>query len=218
MKYYVLDDYREKKLNKKKLAKVISIVVIVILFIVLIGFYIGDASFRGWIDINVFRKEITENTGPIIEQSGSDNSYTYAYDGKMIVLSKNRLLTYHSGGNLAYEISVNISNPIFDSRGEYLALAEKGGSKLYLISGQNIIWQQDIEGKISRINVNANGYVSVIVTGTTDKTVVTTYAVEGNKLSTAYLSATYAVDSDISSDNQYLAIAELRNIWNTITI
>lgn len=211
MKYYVLDDYREKKLNKKKLAKTIVIAILIIAIIVLSAFYIGDENFRAWIDIYIFRKGVTENAGPIIEHDTDSNTYLHSYNGKMLILNKNRLLNYSKEGKQEYEISVNISNPIFASAGEYLCLAEKGGNKLYLISGQNIMWQQDMEGKISRASVNKNGYVSVILTGTTDKTVVVTYSNEGKKISTAYLSATYAVDTDISSDNKYIAIAEINS-------
>lgn len=211
MKYYVLDDYREKKLNKKKLAKTIVIVLLIITIIVLSAFYIGEEHFREWIDIYIFRKGVNENTGPIIEYDTDSNTYLYSYNGKMLILNKNRLLNYSKEGKQEYEISVNISNPIFASAGEYLCLAEKGGNKLYLISGQNIMWQQDMEGKISRASVNKNGYVSVILTGTTDKTVVVTFSNEGRKISTAYLSATYAVDTDISEDNKYIAIAEINS-------
>ena len=211
MKYYEIDDYREKKLNKKKLAKTIIIALLIIAIIVLSSFYIGDANFRAWIDINIFRKEVTENTGPVIEEDTDTSTYLHAYNGRLIVLSNNRLINYNKEGKQEYEISVNISNPIFASNGEYLALAEKGGNKLYLISGQNIMWQQDLEGQISRANVNKNGYVSVILTGTTDKTVVVAFSNEGKKISTAYLSATYAVDSDISPDNNNMAIAEINS-------
>lgn len=211
MKYYVLDDYIEKKLNKKKIVQTIVIAILIIVIIVLSAFYIGDENFREWIDIYIFRKGVTENTGPIIKHDMDSNTYLHSYNGKMLVLNKNRLLNYNKEGRQEYEISVNISNPIFASKGEYLCLAEKGGRKLYLISGQNIMWQNDMEGKISRASVNENGYVSVILTGTVDKTVVVTYSKEGKKISTAYLSTTYAVDTDISVDNKYIAIAEINS-------
>ena len=208
MKYYEIDDYREKKLNKKKLAKTIIIALLIIAIIVLSSFYIGDANFRAWIDINVFRKEVTENTGSVIEES---STYMHAYNDNLVILKNNQLINYNKDGKQEYEIQVTISNPLFASAGEYMALAEKGGNKLYLISGQNIMWQQDMEGQISRVSVNKHGYVAVILTGTTDKTVVTVYSNEGKKVSTAYLSATYAVDADVSNDNKYLAIAEVNS-------
>ena len=72
MKLYILDDYKKekkKKLNKKKLVKTIVIAITIIVLIVLAAFYIGNEKFRGFIDRYVLRKEITENTGNIIQIS-----------------------------------------------------------------------------------------------------------------------------------------------------
>ena len=160
MKYYILDEYRDKetkKLNKKKLIKTIIITIVLIAMIVLFSVYVGNAEFRGLIDRYIFRKEITENTGSIIQISPEDNPYVYAYDKYITILKKNSLEYYNNSANLEFNIAVNISNPLFESNGKYLVLAEKEGQKLYLISGQNIIWQKDMEGNISNINVNKNG-------------------------------------------------------------
>ena len=173
MKLYILDDYKKekkKKLNKKKLVKTIVIAITIIVLIVLAAFYIGNEKFRGFIDRYVLRKEITENTGNIIQISQEDNPYVYTYDKYITVLNKNLLEHYNSNANLEFSVKVSISTPLFASNGKYLVLAEKGGQKLYLISGQNIIWQKDIEGNIVNVNVNKNGYVSIIITGTIYKT------------------------------------------------
>ena len=219
MKYYVLDDYREKetkKLNKKKLVKTIAIVISTVAVIVLFSVYVGSAEFRGWVDCYILRKEITENAGNIIQISQDDNPYIYAYDKYITVLKKNSLEYYNSNGNMEFSISVNISNPLFETNGKYLVLAEREGKKIYLISGQNIIWQKDLEGNIANVNVNKNGYISVIITGTTHKTLVNTYDSNGNPVITVFLSSTYAIDTDISSDNKNLAIAEINSNGNVI--
>ena len=106
-------------------------------------------------------------------------------------------------------MEVNISKPVNASYGKYLVLAELDGSKIYLISGTSILWQKDIEGNISRVNVNRNGYVSVIITNTTYKSVVVSYTQSGKELFKTYLAHTYAICSDISANNNYLAIGEV---------
>lgn len=219
MKLYLLDDYKSgtpKKLNKKKLIKTIIIMVIIIACIVLFALYVGNEEFRGFIDRYILQKEITENTGSIIQISQEDNPYIYAYNNYILVLKKNSLEHYNHSGNMEFSVPVSISNPLFESNGKYLVLAEKEGQKLYLISGQNIIWQKDIEGNIANINVNKNGYVSIIITGTIYKTIIATYDVEGNDLPVVYRSSTYAIDTDISSDNQNLAFAEINSAGNII--
>lgn len=70
---------------------------------------------------------------------------------------------YNKFGNEEYSLDVQISNPLFETNGDYLCVAEKGGQKLYLIHNKNIVWQKDIEGNISNINVNKNGFVSIVI-------------------------------------------------------
>lgn len=207
MKYYVLDDYRKegtKQLNKKKVIQTIVILCVIITAVVLFSVYVANAEFRAWIDKYIFMKEMTENTGPIIEADTDASTYIYAYDKYITVLSKNNLQSYDSSGKKESEIQITIANPLFSSNGKYLCVAEKGGNKLYLISGGNIVWQKDLEGQISQVYVNKNGYVSV-----SHKTMVKLFNTEGAPITTAYLSSTYAIDTAISNDNKELAIAEI---------
>lgn len=72
-----------------------------------------------------------------------------------------------------------------------------------------MIWQKEIEGQIQNVNVNKNGYVSVMIAGSSYKTVIATYSPQGKELFKTYLSSTTCIDTSISNDNQYLAIAEI---------
>ena len=69
---------------------------------------------------------------------------------------------------------------------------------------------------IQKININKNGYVSVITTGNSYKTVVITYSPEGKELFKTYLSSSIAIDTSISYDNKYLALAEIDTSGSTI--
>lgn len=88
-------------------------------------------------------------------------------------------------------------------------MQKKGGSTIHLISNKNIIWQKEVEGNITNINVNKNGYVSIVISGTSFKSIVQTYDSSGNELFKYYFATTSVIDTDISNDNKYLAIAEL---------
>ena len=80
---------------------------------------------------------------------------------------------------------------------------------MYLVENKNIVWENQIEGNISQVYVNKNGYVAVIISGTSYKSVVEMFDPEGNVLFNIYLSSTMAVDVTISNDNKYLAMAEI---------
>ena len=62
----------------------------------------------------------------------------------------------------------------------------------------------DLDGNISKININKNGYISLILS----ENIIVTVNPEGKELFRTFLSKTYGVDTDISDDNKYLAIAE----------
>lgn len=90
-----------------------------------------------------------------------------------------------------------------------MVMAEKNGQKVYLISGENVIWENTVEGNISEVNVNSNGYVSIIIKNTTYKSVIVFYDFEGTELLRRYISKNYAICTAISANNKYLAIGEI---------
>ena len=198
------------KLNKKKVIIIVSIIVIIILLAVLTSIYMLNKTFRNNVDKYIFRKNIEENHGPVIElPSQVESNNILAYDNYVGILNKSILSVYTSGGKKDKELEVEISNCISDTSNRFLALAEKEGTKLELISGTEILWKKDIEGSIANIFVNKNGYVSVVVTGTSHKNVIVTYNPEGTELFRTFLSQTTDIDVDISNDNKYLAYAEV---------
>ena len=80
---------------------------------------------------------------PSIELDNSSNIHAFAYSKYLVVLDQNVLNLYDKSGNKEYSLDIEISNPIFESNGDYLCIAEKGGQKLYSISNKNIMWQKE---------------------------------------------------------------------------
>lgn len=198
-----------KELNKKRVIIVISICIFLLILLTIGIIYWFNASFRMFMDIHIFRKEIHSENLPSIEITSDEDQFFYAYDKYIAVLNKNILYTYSGSGQLATKNDVNISLPIFSSNNKFLVVAEENGNNLYLFSGTNLAWQGTVDGNISKINVNKNGYVSVILSGTSYKSVVVSFDSKGNELFKTYLSSNLAIDSDISNDNKYLSIAEI---------
>ena len=176
----------------------------------------GNKTFRDFMDKYVLMKNVTENNLNSITLEEPENIQVYAYDKYISVFSQNKLVGYNSNGKKEYELSVEITNPIIDTNNRFLLIAEKEKQRIYLISGNNIVWQKDLEGNISRINVNKNGYVSVIITGTTYKSIIQTFDSQGNEMFKTYLSNSIAMDSDISSDNKYMSFAEISTNGTTV--
>ena len=202
-------NFSTKKLNKKKI--IIFGVICFILFLILICsiIYCFNSSFRKFIDVYILNKEITSNKLPVIELSSEDDQYFYAYDKYITILNKKILYTYNNSGDNIAKNDINIYSPIFANNNKFLVVAENNGNNIYLISGTHILWQDTLEGNISKVSVNKNGYVSVILSGTSYKSIVVSFDSKGNELFKTYISNNLAIATAISADNKYLSIAEI---------
>ena len=202
-------NFPTKKLNKKKI--VVFIIICIIIFLILLSaiIYCFNPAFRKLVDIYIFRKEIDFDKLPGINISSNEDNFFYAYDKYIALLNKKNLYIYNSSAENISTTSLNISSPLFDNNNKFLAIAEKNGNTLYLISGTNILWQKNLEGNISKISVNKNGYVSAIVSGTSYKSIIVSFDNKGKELFKTYISSNLAISSNISNDNKYLSIAEI---------
>lgn len=199
----------KKKINAKKIIISILISIIIIAIIVLVALYISNEEFRDWIDIQVFRKEISQDRVASIELEEGQSSNVYAFNQYIGILNKNKLSLYGSTGSEEASLDIEISTPVFFSSNRFLVVGEQNGQKMYLIEDKEIAWESEIEGNISQVYVNKNGYVAVIISGTSYKSVVQVFDPEGNALFKRFLSSTIAMDVSISNDNKYLAIADV---------
>lgn len=209
----ILKDYwiepEIKKVNKKKIFISTIIIILLITSIILMLIYINNNEFRTWIDKNIFRKEVKQDNVTTIELKEGENSNVFAFYRYIGILNKNQFKIYGNTGKEEKNLSVEIASPLFDSANRFLAIAENKGQKAYLIADKDIAWETKVEGNISQIHVNKNGYVAIVIVDTSYKTVISVYDTQGKEMFKRYLSLTRAVDVSISNDNKYLAIAEV---------
>ena len=205
----VVDLNKYKNINKKKIGVIIIIVILIIMLVTCVILYNSNKNFRNFMDKYIFRKNVTEEHIPMIEIDYDSNINIIPYNKYICILAENTLFQYNASGKKEKEVKIEINNPIYDSKNKYLVIGEKDNNKLYLISEDHIIWEKNIDGNLSRVTVNKNGYVCAIVTGTTYKSVIITYDEKGNELFKTYLSSTTAVDACISPNNEELAYAEV---------
>lgn len=208
-----MKDYWEepeiKKINKKKIIIATIIAIIIIALVTTVIIYINNKEARNWIDKNILQKEKTQNNLPSIEIEEGNNSNIYAFNKYIGILNKNNFKIYDNTGKEEKTLTLEISKPIFNSNNRYLAVAEEKGQKLYLIADKEILWEREIEGNISQITVNKNGYVAVTIVDTSYKTVVELFDSQGTSLFKTFLASTRVVSTSISEDNKYLAIAQV---------
>ncbi len=199
----------QRELNIRKIVITCIISSIVVAIIIIFSLYIGKESFRKWVDINVFRKDITSKDVATIDLNVDKNNQIFCYNKYIGILNEKNLKLYNSSGENITDISVNINTALSASNDKYLAIAEKNGQEFCLISDKSYLWKQTVEGEILKIYVNKNGYVALVTTDTTYKSIVTVYDYNGKQILKNYLSSTRVIDVSISNDNKYVAFAEM---------
>ena len=203
------EEPEKKKINAKKIIISVIISILVVAIIVLVALYITNKEFRNWIDIQVFRKEISQDKVATIDLDEGQTTNTYAFNKYIGILNKNKFNLYGTTGAEEASLDMQITNPLFHSANRFLVIGESEGQKIYLIEDKEMAWEGQVEGSISQVYVNKNGYVAVIMSETSYKSVIQLFDPEGNALFKKYLSSTIAIDVAISTDNKYLAIAEV---------
>lgn len=198
-----------KTINKKRILGIVMLAIIILAITILYIVYANNEEFRKFADENILKKDIAENDLKTIEISDYEKLNIFSYYKYIAILKENTLETYNYNGKKESELKIEISKPIIASNGKYVLIAEQDSQKAYMISDNVIKWVKELEGNISRISVNANGYSSIIVSGTSYKSVIIVLDDAGNELFRNYLSDTIAVDSGISDDNKYISYAEV---------
>ncbi|MCI8310374.1 MAG: hypothetical protein HFJ45_09545 [Clostridia bacterium] len=197
----------EKNQKKTKTRIIISIVLTIL--IILVAAYLTNNKFRNFIDNKFFNKQVKENFLDYIEINSDDNPTVFAYDNYIGVLSKNIFYIYNNKGNLENDLSINISSPLVYTNGKYVIISEKNGSNFYVINSTSLLWQGTVDGKINKININSNGYISAIASNSTYNSIVIVFNNNGDELFKTFFHSTYAMCSTISNSNEYIAIGEI---------
>lgn len=209
MKKYSLEKFKEKQKNKR-MFKYSLIIIIAVLLLIIFSLYIANKPFKSFINTYILRREVREaNTNSIAIDTDSC-SLIYAYGKNITTYVGGKVVFYDTHGKESGNIEIAFSKPIANSKDNYLVIGDSGAQKICLINNNELIWQKDVEGKISKVSVNENGYVSVSTTGTTYESMVMIFNEKGDLQFTKYIS-TYVLDSQISKDNKYLALAEADN-------
>lgn len=198
--------------QKEKILKISILILVLLIFlsvIICIIIYYNNINFRKWCDENIYKKEITESKTKSIDLEGDDNTQVYAYEKYICIFRKKKLEFYNKVGTQVGKLELDINEAEFSTSGRYMAICEKNGSKFYLICGKEKMFENEIEGNISQINVSNSGYVSIVISNTSYKSVVDVFDKTGNEIFKTNLVTSRVVDVSMSQDSKYLAIAEI---------
>lgn len=130
------------KMSVKNKALIAIVILLIIAIIGMATAYIENANMREWININVLRKEVNEDEVATIQIDSDKSQFICAYDKYIGILANGKLEVYNNYGYKSADIDVQISSPIFETCANYLAIGEKDGQNVYLISERkgNLGW------------------------------------------------------------------------------
>lgn len=199
----------QREINIRKIIITGIVVVLILAVVIIFSLYIAEEGFRKWVDTNVLRKNISSESVATIDLNVDKNNQIVCYNKYIGILNEKNLKIYNSAGENITDISVNINTAIFSTNDRYLAIAEKNGQELCVISDKTYLWSQKVDGEIQQICINKNGYVILVTTDTTYKSIITVYDNSGKQLMRSFLSSSRVTDVSISDDNKYLAYSEI---------
>lgn len=210
MKDFLANELQNRRRNRViKFTILLIFILIIITTIILTCVYFYNINFRKWCDEKIINKEVSQSKVKSITINKDENVQVFAYDKYICILRKKTLEFYNRIGSKEGAIEVDITNAEFSAAGRYLAVCEKNGQKICLISGKEKMYENDIEGNITQISVNRNGYLSVVISNTSYKSVVDVFDRNGKEIFKTNLRTARVVDVSISQDSKYLAIAEV---------
>ena len=211
-----LEGKNDKRNLAKKIIKYLLITLIIIAAIIVVSLYLGNRNARLWINKNILKRDIGEEDLPSIEIN-SQNSKVFAYSDKVAILENGTLSIYNSSAKKISDIRSYLwQTQFYKTAGEYLLIADEGGNSFYLINDESLQWKKTIDGQISKITVNKNGAVGIVVTGTTYKSILIMYDISGNENFRTYLATTLATDIAISNNSRFLSFIEINTTGASI--
>ena len=210
-----MKDFWAEELQNRKKNRVLKIIILVIIALLIIGIgiciceYYINLNFRKWCDENVLRKEILQGNTKSIELEGDDNTKVFSYEKYICVFRKKTLEFYNKIGTQTDKMELDINEAVSTTAGRYMAICEENGQKFYLICGKEKLFEREIEGNITQIKVSRGGYVAIVISNTSYKSIVDVFDKNGKEIFKTNLVSSRVADIGISQDSKFLAIAEV---------
>lgn len=152
-----------------------------IIIILLVLLLIGAGGYGAWYFMNVNPVYTDYSVVKSSERADSQNADYEKFCDGFIRYSRDGIAYYSSENIAQWNTSYQMNNPKVDIRGEYVAVAAIGESRIYVFNKSGYVSEVDTVLPIIAISVSKQGYVAAILQdGTTD--VIDMYDTLGDKV------------------------------------
>ena len=211
-----LKDIKKKKKRETK-SSFINVVIFVILFVSIIGLCLASYTRTKNVDIlkqykflekyivNVFDQK-QEKLHLELDFDFSKKPKVVVYRGNIAQCQKEQLKIYDSNGKLQNSMYINFKSPLLKANGNYLVIADIKGNKVVEFEGTKKKWEKIKEGNIINVDVNKNGFVTVVNKGSNVLSEATVYDKDGKECITFGKAQNYIINAKVSNNNKKVVL------------
>lgn len=142
----------------------------------------------------------------------SDDAKYIAYNGNVIKYSQDGAEAFDGKNNLLWNITFEMQKPKVVTCGDYAALGDFKGNKIYVISTSGVQNEIDMKLPVSNFCVSGQGIVAAVLEDDSE-TKINLYAPTGELLASMKCTMTksgYPIDLSLSADGMKLGVAYMR--------
>ena len=153
----------------------------------------------------------TASSQPIYETSIHEDVEYLALNGNIVYYSQDGVSCLNRKGSMVWSLSYEMQKPLVSTAGDRLAIADYGGSTIYLESSTEIIGTISTDLPIRSICVSESGRIAAVLYDA-DVTWIYLFSEGGDIISTLKLSMSvsgYPVSMALSPDGERLCVAHL---------
>lgn len=146
--------------------------------------------------------------------------YTFGFDmrdkpvfalfrGNIVKCSKSGIQFMDGTGRIIKSESTEFDNPIVDTNGFRILAADAGSTKIFVMDGDSVNWQDKTDNTILNADISEDGYVTVITSAKRDNNTVRVYESHGLELFRKIIANDYAVTAGISPSGKRLVLSAI---------
>ena len=131
------------------------------------------------------------------------------YKNYTLCVYETAMIAFNKKGECEWAEIIQMSSPILKVSGDYIMIAEEGGSKVLLFNGNELVCSIVSDGAIQSADVSGKGDVVVVSEKTYYKGAVSVYNKSGRQVFVWNSGASEIIDADISGRTRRLAVSLL---------
>ncbi len=128
------------------------------------------------------------------------------YNGYIIECTKDSIRGLNEKGEEQWAVPVSVNNPVLKAADGKLLIGDLEGKEIYLLDGKRIKWDKKLDNNIINVDINNDGYISVIHEAEGYKGEVTVFNHNGNEVLSRTVSDSFPLFSRVSPSGKQLLI------------